>query len=158
MKKCVQVVPKTAKIDQTLPPQPVKKASVPVGKKVRAEADPPKVTMTQLRSRFVKIVEREAELAGKETPGPSSMLHLTKDDRAREAFFTWAFQQNPDMLVLLSRFLSHGFRNNEALSSVCELIREASKMLKFSDPSNITPEKIKQMSRKRSALPWERDE
>lgn len=106
------------------PPTPTK--VMIVGKRQPRTAD------TSIRARFEKAIEEEAKFANPEAPGPNSMRRLTESSRDREAFFLWAFQQNPEMLILLSRFLCYGWRSNDAMAHITGLIRDAANLAKFS--------------------------
>ena len=82
-----------------------------------------------LSTRFSEIIADEAQYADKDAPGPKAMKNLSESERDREAFFLWAFEQNPEMLLLMNRFLSSGFRKTEALNAITELLRDAGKMI-----------------------------
>lgn len=108
---------------------PIKSSSpsLPSGPRVLSGRKP-KPVYTDLRARVAAAIDAEAVHSGEATPGPNSMKRLSESDKDREAFYVWAFEQNPQLLLLLNRFLSYGWRGSDALGTITEILRDASGM------------------------------
>lgn len=101
--------------------------SPPAGPRVLSGKKPQKFGNTSdLRDRVKEVIVAEAAHAGEACPGPNSMRRLSESDKDREAFYIWAFEQNPQLLLLLNRFLSYGWRGSDALGTLTEILRDAS--------------------------------
>lgn len=107
------------------------------------------VIISHKKQKFIQLLTEAVEGANKDTVGKNKMKKLLDDDQARETFFRWAFEQNPDLMSMLYWFLYNvGYKGTKPLSILLELIKEASMFSKYK-PGELTEEMVKKLAFRR---------